>query len=127
HSLWMFLLQLFLAFSDSVYIADNFDFILLELGFEELGLTQADFHHSSEWLADVNGIRKRVDGGLLDLTPGCRGLPGYWPADAALPPCSTWYLLLIGELQLRKYPVFTVRALGQCLFALSGSVFLLVI
>lgn len=122
----MFLLQLFLAFSDSVFIADNLDYILLELGFEELRLTQGHFRHSSEWLAGVNGTRKWTGDGVLDFAPGCNGVPGYWD-DKALPWCKTWYLLLIGELRLREDPMFTVRALGQCLFALSGAVFLLVI
>lgn len=126
HSLWMFLMQLYLAFGDSVFIVDNLDSVLSEVGPERLGITQAYFPHSSEWLAGVNATRKRAEDGVLVFTAGCTGFAGYWQ-DEALPPCSTWYLVLIGELSLRDDPVFTVRMLGQCLFALSGAVFLLVI
>lgn len=40
---------------------------------------------------------------------------------------DAWEPLLIGELVFRQYPEFTMRALAQCLLALSGSVFLLII
>lgn len=99
----MFLSQLLLAFQDAVYIADMHSGV--------------DFPHSTEWLAGVKPVNS---------WPGYKILDDY-DSDDALPMCSVWYRLLYGELRLRKDPEFTVCTLEMCLFALSGSVFLLMI
>lgn len=118
----MFILQLFLAFQDVVSIADDPESVGYELGPE---LTWADIPHSSEWLAGVNATRKWVEG-VLEFTPGCTA-DGFWEVLIEVPKCSVWYLLLTGELRLREDPDFTVQTLELCLFALSGSVLLLII
>lgn len=80
----MFLLQVFLAFHDVVYIGANQYNILEELGIK------------FSW-------------------------------NPVLEAANTWDRFRIGEIRLRQDPDFTVRALAQCLLALSGSVFLLII
>lgn len=121
HSLWMFLLQLLLTFQDVVSVADSPGIISNDLG---LGLTWwADWPHSSEWLAGVKATRKWVNG-TLEFTPGCTYNGFFGERDKW---CSVWSRLLVGQLRLREDPEFTVRRLEICLFALSGSVFLLVI
>ncbi|KAH7695611.1 hypothetical protein AAVH_37327, partial [Aphelenchoides avenae] len=110
-----------------ISVADSPDtiYVDLEIFDVEFGLTFADVRHSTEWLAGVNATRKWIDG-ELHFAPGCLIIKGYW-RDVPLPACNAWYLLLIGELRLRESPKFTVRTLELCLFALSGSVFLLII
>lgn len=106
----MFLLQLTLAFQDIVGVADSFPEYFLE---------------SSEWLAGMKGTREiREIDGLMQFTPGCIIMDN---PDYGIPTCGVWYGLLIGERSLRDDPEFTVRTLEQCLLALSGSVFLLII
>lgn len=125
----MFLLQFFLVFQDIVSYADTPHIIGYELG---LNLTRADIRDSSEWLAGANATRKWVDG-MLEFTPGCSA-NGQWILDhgytveyLTLPMCNVWYGLLTGGLRLREEPDFTVQTLEQCLFTLSGSVFLLIV
>lgn len=119
----MFVLQLFLTFGDIVYFVDMPRYIGHDFGIE---LSYANIRHSSEWLAGIKATRKWVDG-EIEFMPGCEFAKGSWDRDVPLPTCSAWYLLLIGELRLREEPAFSVHTLEQCLFASSGSVFLLVI
>lgn len=122
----MFLLQLFVAFQDIVFFSDHPGFVILELGID-IKFPWAHFRHSSEWLAGVNATRKWTGGAdWLDFWPGCEIAEGYWNDVEEIPVCNAWYLLLIGELRLRDDPVITVKTLELCLFALSGSVFLLI-
>lgn len=122
----MFLLQLLLTFQDIVGVADSPELIGDVLG---LKLTLADWRHSTEWLAGMTATRKWAKG-KLEFTPGCT-YTEYWNYDA-LPICSVWYRFLIGAVILREdprfpgSPEFSVRTLEQCLFALSGSGFLLI-
>lgn len=99
HSLYIFLLQIFLAFQDLVYVWDTSHF------FDTLGIEgyERTVPYSFELLAGLDRNSYR---------------PPYIPS---------WYLFLVGELQLRVDPDFTVQALLQCLLALSGSFFLLII
>lgn len=122
----MFLLQSSLAFQDIIYFTDHPGYITvnLEIWDVELKLKDADFCHSSEWLAGVNP-RSNWDGVRLDSSSGCALFAGY-PSEE-LPLCPTWYLLLTGELRLGGDSDFSVRTLELCLIALSGSIFLLII
>lgn len=88
-----------MAFQDLLYAWDTTHF------FDELGVKgyERTIPYSFEWLAGID--RNRLQ-------------------SSAIP---TWYLFLIGELRLRVGPDFTVQALFQCLLALSGSFFLLII
>lgn len=111
HSLYIFLLQIFLAFQDLVYVTDTspifnkHDSVDGVVFFNQSGShgSSRTIPHSLEWLAGLDRIRLR-------------------PSDI-----PAWYLFLIGELQLREHPDFNVRGLVQCLLALSGSVSLLII
>lgn len=124
HSMWIFLLQIFLTFQDIVYVADNRDFFGNDLGLE---LTWASWRHSTEWLAGVKATRN-WDEDYVEFEPGCAIGNGYFLVDGKeLPTCNAWYLLLIGQLRLREDPDFTLQILEQCLFTLSGSLFLLII
>lgn len=122
----MFLLQFLLTFQDVVAVADLPGLIGLEFGLE---LRQGDWPHSTEWLAGVEATREWVNG-KLDFTEGCATYR-FWNNEAT-PMCSLWYRFLIGEVLLRENPEypgapeFTVRTIEQCLLALSGSVFLLI-
>ncbi|KAH7718931.1 hypothetical protein AAVH_13601 [Aphelenchoides avenae] len=130
----MFLLQLLLAFQDVVAVADNPETIARALVTWDMRIWQwnawADIRHSSEWLAGVNATRTWMaeDGhASLEFMPGCKAAEGYWHNDATLPTCSAWYRFLVGELRLREAPDFSIRTLEQCLFVLSGSIFLVFI
>lgn len=112
----MFLLQLLLVFQDVVSIEDYY--------------AGVDFPHSTVWLAGVSGTTKwseTYDDGYNYFTPGCTVAKSDFRNEDALPTCGAWYRMVIGKLRLRESPDFTVRTLELCLFALSGSVFLLII
>ncbi|KAH7706646.1 hypothetical protein AAVH_26119, partial [Aphelenchoides avenae] len=123
HSLYMFLLQIFLVFHDLIYVEDNLKLALTNLGIK--GISWIDFPHSTEWILGVKGSVLRFNGHRYYL-PGCKANDVQYLQNS-LPMCTAWYRFLIGELRLREDPEFTVRALSQCLLALSGSVFLLII
>ncbi|KAH7705319.1 hypothetical protein AAVH_27472 [Aphelenchoides avenae] len=135
HSLWMFLLQLLLAFQDVVFLADNPEMIATDLFTWDVRFQGGWAHwcHSTEWLAGVDGTRFWIEGefgepGAYGFKPGCAVTKGHYGHDhQELPTCDAWYLLLIGELRLREEPDFSVRMLELCLVTLSGSVFLLII
>lgn len=96
--------------------------------YDELGLTEfpwPNLRHSTEWLAGVNATRTWVHG-RLEFMPHCAvNKESRYEMD--LPMCAAWYRLLIGALRLREDPIFTMHVLEYCLFALSGSIFLIII
>lgn len=119
----MFVLQMFLAFQDLVFVADNMDILtgVLEIS----GFSWRHWRHSSEWLAGVKASRRR-EGGELYLDAGCySAVDDKWGDDDKRPMCSGWYLFVIGELLLTEE--LMVHTLAQLLLALSGSVVLLLI
>ncbi|KAH7706930.1 hypothetical protein AAVH_25845 [Aphelenchoides avenae] len=126
----MFLLQMFLAFQDVIYLADNIDHLMAKLGIEEFSWVR--YRHSTEWLAGVEANRTWTNGTLV-YTLGCKKFVDVWPTNGPqIPLCPAWYRLLIGELHLREGTFdspegFNVRTLAQCLLALSGPVFLMII
>lgn len=125
HSLYIFVLQLMLAFQDLVYVADNADLVSDDLGIE--GFSWEHFRHSSEWLAGLKATRKCIDG-YCWIESGCKTSKDALSSERPLVPmCSVWYRFLTGDLRLREHPGFTVRTLVICLLALSGSISLLVI
>ncbi|KAH7701959.1 hypothetical protein AAVH_30904 [Aphelenchoides avenae] len=122
----MFLLQISQTFQDIVFFADRHELIVKDLDYYwdvRLDLSWANVRHSSEWLAGVEATRTWVNG-TMDFRPGCQVVKGWY--DELLPVCNAWYLLLVGELRLRAGPDFTIHTLMRCLFALSGSVILLI-
>lgn len=125
HSLYIFVLQMMLAFQDLVHIADNADSVADSFWIK--GFSWDHFRHSSEWLAGLKATTKCSDG-YCWLVPGCKITKDEWLDERPrVPMCSVWYRFLLGDLHLREHPDFTVRTLVLCLLAMSGSISLLII
>lgn len=122
----MFLLQILVAFQDTVHVMDNVEIELDDFGINPFAW---DYPHSTEWLAGVKGTRMPIPGFGRMFISGCTADSN--DANKERPLCNAWYRILIGELPLRENPYparhFTVRSLLQTLLAISGSAFLLII